>query len=191
MMLRTAAASALLVTCAAALNAQSALRAQPSTRATTTVVLEYPEGQAPAGVTGPLRIHVDYGQPHLRGRQLHSGSLVPYDRVWRTGANATTTFTTDVDLTIGGVHVPSGTYSLFTLPSATGWKLIVNRFTGEMPQYDTAHDVARIDLRSRTLPAPVESLTITLVPTADASPAAGELRLAWGTGEHAVSWSVR
>lgn len=192
MLVRTFAAAALVTACALPLRAQAALQAAPSTRATTAVTLAYPRGQAPEGVTGPLRISIDYGQPHLRGRPLHTADLVPYDEVWRTGANEATTLTTDVDLMIGAVHVPKGSYSLFTLPSRAGWKLIINRNTGQWgTQYDAAHDLARVDLRLRTLPEPVESLAISMIPSTEAGPPHGELRLAWGTSELATDWSVR
>jgi hypothetical protein len=169
------------------------LRAVPSGRARTEVSLSIPltEGQTASPV---FRISVDYGQPHARGRAI-VGTLVPFDSVWRTGANSSTTFSTDVDLTLGGTLVPKGSYSLYTLPTRNGWKLIVNRQTGQWGTvYDPARDLARIDLAARTVAEPRESFTITLVPAVDpqgsATPAHGQLVLAWGTTELAVPWSV-
>jgi hypothetical protein len=75
-------------------------------------------------------LFIDYGRPSMRGRRI-MGGLVPYGRVWRTGANAATTLVTDVDLTSAAVRVPRGTYTLYTLPTAGGWTLIVNRQTGQ------------------------------------------------------------
>lgn len=182
---------ALTLACAAELSAQAAPQLQPSGRATTAVSLEYPEGQAPAGA-GPMTIRLDYGQPHLRGRALHTDSLVPYDRVWRTGANAATTLHTDVNLEIGGVAVPRGSYLVYTLPRASGWEMILQKSEGEPPMgYDAARDFARIPLRRRELAMPLESLTMWLIPSREPGPARGELRLGWGAQELATDWVVR
>lgn len=165
------------------------LRAAPSGRVRTEITLNAPrvQGQpAPA----PAKIWVDYGQPHARGRTV-VGALVPFDSVWRTGANSSTTFSTDVDLTIGDTFVPRGTYSLYTLPTRAGWKLIVNRQTGQWgTQYDASRDLARIDLTARTLGEPAESFTITLVPSTEGPPASGRLVVAWGTTELSAPWRV-
>jgi len=68
-----------LVLAASTLSAQSALRPQPSGLASTQVTLAYPQGQAPAGAKNSI-IRIEYGQPHLRGRTLHTPDLVPYDK---------------------------------------------------------------------------------------------------------------
>ncbi|HST61893.1 MAG TPA: DUF2911 domain-containing protein, partial [Longimicrobium sp.] len=108
------------------------------------------------------RIYVDYGRPFMRGRRI-MGGLVPYGRVWRTGANAATTFVTEADLTIGNARVPRGTYTLYSLPTATGWTLIVNRQTGQWgTQYDPSRDLVRIPMQVSTLRSPVEQFTIAL-----------------------------
>jgi hypothetical protein len=175
-------------TVATSLQAQGAMRAAPSGRGTTEVVLTLADSAARAAAQ-PATIRVDFGQPHLRGRALHTDSLVPYDRVWRTGANDATTLTTDVDLTIGGANVPKGTYVLQTLPARAGWKLLIQK-AGATPN-DAPTDVARVDLRRTTLPAPIESLTFWLIPSTQSGQARGELRLAWGTALLATDWVVR
>lgn len=143
-----------------------------------------------AGVAGPAQIRIDYGQPHARGRRV-MGVVVPFDTVWRTGANLATTLTTDVDLVIGDATVPRGVYTLFTLPSEAGWKLIVNRQTGQWgTDYDPAQDLVRIDLRARTLREPAESLSWFLVPAQDRSPR-GVLKIVWGDTELSADWRVR
>jgi hypothetical protein len=172
-----------------------ALRALPSGRATSEVTL-VPVDSAARAAAQPARIRVDYGQPHLRGRTLHTDSLVPYDQPWRTGANDPTTLTTDVDLVVGGATLPKGRYVLQTLPTRAGWKLLVQKFvetppTAEAMAYDPANDLARVDLRQSTLPAPLESLSIWLVPSTQPGAPRGELRLAWGTVALATDWSVR
>ena len=165
-----------------------ARQAMPSGRATTQVTLADPREDAPNPIA-PANITIDYGVPHLRGRALHTGDLVPYDRAWRTGANAATKLTTDVDLTLGGATVPRGTYYILTHPSRAGWKLALHREDPLASQ--NAAEFTRIDLRRRELPTSIESLTITLIPsTAEGTPK-GELRIMWGTTELATDWSVR
>jgi hypothetical protein len=175
---------------AAPLLAQAQLRPAPSGRATSEVSLAYPREQAPEGAQ-PVTIKLDYGQPHLRGRTLHTDSLVPYDKPWRTGANNPTTLTTGLELVIGGAAIPAGTYVLYTLPSRSGWKLIVQRSAGQTADYEPTHDVARVDLRHQTLGTPLESLTMWLIPSTAPGKARGELRLAWGTNMLSTDWSVK
>jgi len=123
------------------------------------------------------------------------GRVESYDKVWRTGANASTELRTDVDLATGSSFVPAGTYSSYTIPSQNGWKPIVNEQTRQWgTDYDPAQDLARIDLTARKLPESLESFTIWLVPSGDpkkpmADPS-GVLKLAWGTTELSVPWKV-
>lgn len=177
---------------ASTLGAQPVQRPQPSGFAVTQVTLAYPNGQAPAGSTNSI-IRVEYGQPALRGRTLHTSDLVPYDKAWRTGANALTTLTTDVDLLLGGATLPKGAYALFTLPSRSGWKLIVQRSIGQSPtEYSDKNDLARIDLRVQNIASPIEALSIWLIPsTATTGPARGELRIAWGNVSLSTDWSAK
>ena len=184
---RLAAASGLaaLVT-AAPLAAQ--LKAAPSGRATTEVTLSTPRVQGQPAPK-PLKVSIDYGVPHARGREVIGALAADRDTVWRLGANSATTFVTEVDLDIGGTTVPKGTYTLFAQTAKGGWKLIVNKKTGEWgTEYDRAMDLARIPLQSRTLATPLESFTMWLIP---GDGARGELRFAWGTLEHAVAWSAK
>ena len=175
---------------AASLSAQSDLRPAPSGRGTSEVVLSkpVPEGQQP----GPeYRIRLDWGQPHLRGRTLHTDSLVPYGTPWRTGANAATTLTTEVDLVVGGATVPKGKYVLFTLPRREGWKLLIQKDAGQGGEYKAENDVAQVDLKVRPLAAPLESLTFWLIPVPNRSAPRGELRMAWGMTEVWTEWAVK
>ena len=71
-------------------------------------------------------ISVNYGRPSIRGRKI-MGGLVPWNQVWRTGANQATHLKTSFDMTFGGVPVTRGTYTLWTLPSPGGWKVILNK----------------------------------------------------------------
>ncbi|HSR16038.1 MAG TPA: DUF2911 domain-containing protein [Gemmatimonadales bacterium] len=180
----------LLVAGTGVLQAQAGLRPAPSGRGTSEVILTVPGPQGQP--SGPeMKIRVDWGQPHLRGRTLHTDSLVPYDQPWRTGANASTTLSTDVDLDVGGVTLPKGKYVLFTLPGRAGWTLMVQKDVGQGGEYKTENDVGQVTLRVRQLAQPLESLTMWLIPSTAPGQARGELRLAWGTTEVATDWTVR
>ena len=145
-----------------------------------------PRDTVQASVAG-AKLSVDYSRPAKRGRTIF-GNVVPWGQVWRTGANEATHFTTDRDLVIGGVPVPAGTYTLFTLPSPSGWKLIINKQTGQSgTDYNQEQDLARIDMRVRSLPKPAERFTIAVEPGAKG----GTLRLMWDTTEASVPFMVK
>ena len=148
-----------------------------------------------AGLTGPSRIAIAYGQPHARGRKIEGG-LVPLDTVWRFGANTATTLHTDVDVTLGTLTVPRGDYALFLLYSRSGWQLIVNSASASWgSEYDAKRDVGRTALTARTRGEAEEALTVYLVPesaqpTTGHADLRGRLRILWGTTELSTSWSV-
>lgn len=106
-------------------------------------------------------ITVDYSQPSMKGRKIYGG-LVPYDKVWRTGANEATTFVTAADLNVNGVTVPAGSYTLYTLPSAGQWKLIISKKTGQwgIPYPGEQFDLARLDMKGESLKVPVEKFSM-------------------------------
>src|SRR5512145_2598141 len=79
-----------------------------------------------SAVIGGKKVTIEYGRPSKKGREIF-GKLVPYDQVWRAGADEATTITTEGDLMIGSLHVPAGTYALFTIPTQSEWTLIVNK----------------------------------------------------------------
>lgn len=114
------------------------------------------------GVVGEASVLVDYGRPSKRGRAIFAaGGVVPYGQVWRTGANAATTLVTSGDLLVGETRVPAGTYTLYTVPNADAWQLVINRQTGQWgTQYDQSRDLARVPMRVTALPAPVEQFTV-------------------------------
>ena len=125
-------------------------------------------------------ITVEYGRPSVRGRKI-MGELVPYGKVWRTGADEATTLTTDKAIQIGGTSVPAGKYTLYTLPGESSWQLIVNKQTGQWGTvYDEKQDLGRIPLKKGATAGPVEQLTISL----DKNPAGGGvLKIAWENTE--------
>ena len=111
-------------------------------------------------------IHVDYSSPRAKGRKIFGAAsekaLVPYGEIWRTGANEATTFVSDTNLTVGGKAVPAGSYTLFTIPNADKWTLIVNKKNAEwgIPYKYQADELARVDMQVSKTPAPVENFTI-------------------------------
>jgi DUF2911 family protein len=129
-------------------------------------------------VVGGAHLAFDYGRPAKRGRAIF-GAVVPWNRVWRTGANAATSFVTDQDVMLGTTRVPAGSYTLFSVPARDGWTLIVSRKTGEWgTEYDSTADFARIPMRTATTSRPVERFTIAVQP----APSGGQaVTFAWDT----------
>jgi hypothetical protein len=136
---------------------------------------------------GAANIEIAYSRPFRRGRTIFGSNVVPWDRVWRTGANAATQITTTRDLMFGSTHLPAGKYTLWTLPSANGAKLIINSQTGQWgTDYDAKRDFARVDLTTRALSAPVEQFTIAVEPAGQG----GVLKLAWDRTEYSIPFTV-
>jgi len=135
------------------------------------------------GSLGGQLVVVTYGSPRRRGRTV-LGAVVPYDRVWRTGANEATVLLFDKDMTIGGSPVPAGAYSLWTIPKADGTvQLIINKQHGQWgTDYDSAQDLVRVPMKSSTAPSPQENFAINVAGSGNA----GELRMSWD----AFMWSV-
>jgi len=132
---------------------------------------------------GSAHVQIDYGRPMRRGRTIF-GNVVPWDSVWRTGANQATQLITDKGLVIGGTTVPAGTYSLFTVPSQKGWQLIINKQHGQWgTDYDAKQDLARIPMRVRSLATPTERLTIVT--------RGSDLVISWDRAEAAVVVKAR
>jgi len=111
---------------------------------------------------GGKKVSLDYGAPSARGRQIF-GALVPYDKVWRFGANKATHLKTDADLMIGSLAVPAGTYTLYAWPTNGGMKLIVNKQTGQWGTvYDAAQDLGRVEMAVSKASAPVEQMSLSI-----------------------------
>ena len=131
---------------------------------------------------GGASVAVDYSSPRLRGRKI-VGETVPYDRVWRTGANAASVLRTDKDLTVGGTRVAAGTYTLWTLPKTGGVELIINTQHGQWgTEYKPELDYARVPMTLTKANAPRENFAILLVPKENDA----ELQIAWDD----FVWSV-
>jgi Protein of unknown function (DUF2911) len=120
-----------------------------------------PAASASCDLGGGKTIKTDYSSPRMRGRKIYGG-LVPFGEVWRTGANAATTFVASSDVTVGGKTIPAGSYTLFTVPNADKWTLIINKKTGEwgIPYKYESDELARVEMKVSSLPSPVENFTI-------------------------------
>ena len=118
-----------------------------------------PPAQASVVLKGKT-ITIDYSAPSMRGRQI-AGGLVPYNKVWRTGANAATTLKTPINLKIGNLAVPAGTYTIYTYPTEQGCTLIINKQTGQWgTEYDDTKDLGRVQMEAMNIADPVETFVI-------------------------------
>jgi Protein of unknown function (DUF2911) len=111
-------------------------------------------------------IKIDYSSPRAKGRKIFGDTsekaLVPYGQIWRTGANDATTFVTDTNVTVGGKAVPAGSYTIFTVPKADAWSLVISKKTGEWgTDYPgEKEDLVRAPMNVSKTSAPVENFTI-------------------------------
>jgi len=114
-----------------------------------------------------VSLSVSYSRPYKKERVIFGG-LVPYNKVWRTGANEATTFTTSKDLKIKGKILPAGKYSLFTKPSKNQWQIIFNKETGQWgidpfsgnANRDETKDALTIEVGALDTPDVFEQFTI-------------------------------
>jgi hypothetical protein len=97
------------------------------------------------GIVDGAKVDIYYSTPSVKGREIWGG-LVPYNKVWRTGANEATVFETNKDLTVNGQKLPSGKYGLFTIPGEKEWTFIFNSVWDQWGafKYDAKKDVLRI-----------------------------------------------
>jgi hypothetical protein len=111
-------------------------------------------------------IKVDYSSPRAKGRKIFGAAsekaLVPYGEIWRTGANEATTFVTSANVTVGGKAVPAGSYTIFTVPKADAWTLVISKKTGEWgtDYAGEKEDLVRVPMSVSKTPAPVENFLI-------------------------------
>jgi len=110
---------------------------------------------------GLSSIELSYSRPNVKGRQIF-GELVPYGKVWRTGANQATTITFGDDVTIGGTKVAAGKYGLVTIPGATDWVFILSKQLDvtSPSAYKQDQDILRFSAKSTALPFPIETMMI-------------------------------
>ena len=121
-----------------------------------------PPAQARCEFSDGKTITVDYSSPRMRGRKV-LGELVPYGKVWRTGANEATTFVTNENLiSVKGTNIPPGSYTIFTVPNSDTWTLIINKHTGQwgIPYKYESEELTRVPMSVTKLSSPVENFTI-------------------------------
>jgi len=144
----------------------------------------------PANVAATIagkKITIEYYAPSMHGRKI-MGNLVPFGEVWCTGANWATKITTEANLQMGTLKLPAGSYSIWTLPNANEWMLIVNKQTGQFHKdYDSSTDFGRTKMNLKTLTAPVETFKIDLRSYGGNQ---GTLALDWETTEASIPFTV-
>ena len=134
------------------------------------------------------KVAVRYSKPYTRGRVIW-GVVVPWDSVWRTGANLVTSFVTDADLLMGSVNVPKGSYTLYSIPSAKAMTLIISKKPGGgQPQYDPAQDLARVVLAGDTAATPIDPFRIWFEPSAGNS---ATLRIGWADRVYSTTIALK
>jgi len=165
---------------------------QAQTATGETLMLDLPRASQHAQIVqriGITDITINYHRPLANGRQIW-GKVVPYDRVWRAGANNATVLHTEGDLDIGGLAVPKGDYSLFVnLADLNAWELIINKQTGQGGlDYDASKDLGRVKMTMGKAPKLVEQLKYTL---SNAGGNKGRLQLAWENVTATVNITVK
>ena len=141
------------------------------------------------------RVTVVYGRPYTKDPKSGEarkiwGGLVPYGKVWRTGADEATLLITQKPLVFGDTTIPAGAYTLFTLPQEDGTaKLIVNKQLGQWGlQYDEKQDLARIDLKKDALEKPLDQFAMAI----SKNPAGGGvLKLSWEDTQFSAAFTVQ
>jgi hypothetical protein len=147
-------------------------------------------GTASAGF-GPVQspVTIDYGRPLVRERTVWGGTLVPFDTVWRVGANAATHFSTARALAFGDLTVAPGLYTLWIQHTHNGTFLIVNKGVGQWgTQYDATQDLGRVAMQLVPAPESVEQFTITIRQLAQAR---GAIDFAWGPSVATAMFTVK
>ena len=143
------------------------------------------EGLTEAMIHG-ANIRISFGQPSQRGRELFGG-IVPWNELWRTGANRATHFRTDQKLKFGELELPAGEYTLYSIPAPGGGTLIINSQTGQNGNtYDVSLDFGRVPMVLKTSPDHVEQFSIDVIERGEY----GVLRLRWGNTVFEVEFTV-
>jgi hypothetical protein len=122
-------------------------------------------------------VELNYSRPAKKGRKV-MGDLVPFGKVWRTGANAATTLTFSEDVTIGGKEIKAGKYGMLTIPDAKKWTIIISKdVTVNQPaDYKPENDIVRVDADAVTTPFTIENFTINF---ADITGSSCNIELMW------------
>jgi len=178
MLKRTVLIAALTLVCTTFAAAQEDKSKRPS-----------PPAQAQCKFSDGKTITVDYSSPRAKGRKIFGG-LVPYGQVWRTGANDATTFVVNENLAAAkGTNIPAGSYTMFTLPTADKWTLIISKHTGEwgIPYKYESEELARVPMSVSKTPAPVENFTISF----DQTGGGCTMQLSWENTQASVEFTEK
>ena len=118
-----------------------------------------------SGKVGEATITINYGSPSVKGRKIW-GDLVPYGKVWRTGANQATNFTTDKAIMVEGKPLPAGKYSFFAIPDEKEWTIIFNKTANQWGAYDykQSDDALRVTVKPESIAPLAERLKYTITP---------------------------
>lgn len=149
-----------------------------------------PPASASCQFSSGKTIDTHYSSPRRWGRTIFGG-LVPWDKVWRMGANEATTFVVDADVIVGDKDVPAGAYTLDAIPTPTKWTLIISKKTKNdkgqplwgIPYPGAQFDLARTDMRVSPLSGPLEDLTISYVPSGKVC----TMHVDWGTTRASIN----
>lgn len=142
--------------------------------------VKFPQASPPATLkqqVGITDIELSYSRPSMKGRTIFGG-LVPYDEVWRTGANSAPKITFNTAVSFEGTAVPAGTYELFTIPGRDAWTIIIHQDKSQWGSYayDAKNDVARVTVKPQPAPRPTETFAITFN---DLTTTGATLNLTW------------
>lgn len=154
-----------------------------------------PRAQVTANIDGNT-IEIDYGRPYTKDPKTGEmrkvwGGLVPYGKVWRTGANQATHLTISKPIVIGGYELAAGKYTLFTVPTdGAGSKLIINKKTGQWgipyrEDEEKANELARVDLKRSKTSQNLDQFTITIDKT---GAKAGRINFAWADAQYSIDF---
>ena len=151
-----------------------------------------PPAQTSVTINGK-KVVISYSAPSVRGRKIFGpGGVISRDPtypVWRAGANDATAFHTDAELDMNGLGVRQGDYTLWALPEASQWKLIVNKQTGQWGlEYHQERDLGRVPMTMSKPPKPVETLKITLSASGGNQ---GKLEMQWENYIATVPFTVK
>jgi hypothetical protein len=156
-----------------------------------------------SSVVGGDRVMIVYGRPYTKSPRTGEvrkiwGGLVPFGKVWRTGADEATLLIIQKPIVLGGATIPAGCYSLWTLPNEDGTaKLIINKQIGQWGEdmrdpknvYDEANDVARVDLKKSDLDDSVDQFTLSIEKDPDVK-GGGLIKLKWEKTQYAVAFTI-
>ena len=146
-----------------------------------------PAAKAQCKFSGGNTITVDYSSPRMRGRKVF-GELVPYGKVWRTGANEATKLVTDESLnTVEGTSIPAGSYTIFAVPNPDKWTVIINKHTKEwgIPYKYESEELARVPMSVTRLSSPIENFTISF----DSTDGSCTMRMSWENTQASIEFT--